>query len=315
MPDSGPEVIATGINVVDFLARPPADVVQGGKYETDELEVQGGGPASTAACVTAAFGHDTAFVARLGDDAISRLSRSQFEQAGILTDYLIDAPGERAGMSMVQIDRETGERTVFYNLRDYGWIRAEDIPGEAVAKAKLILVDGYDTTAALAILRAAAGTPCRSIIDLEHGESEFVNECISLATDVVLPLHTARAVTGKDAPEDTLHALAGLGTGQMVVTDGEHGSWALTPDGVIHQPAFATEVIDTNGCGDAFHGAYAVGLLRGWPLALRMEFGAWVASRVATALGGRSGIPDQADIERDLDRFSPALQAAVSELP
>ena len=61
------EVIAAGINTVDFLARPPDGVVAGGKYETEELEVQGGGPAATAACVTAAFGHPTAFIARLGD--------------------------------------------------------------------------------------------------------------------------------------------------------------------------------------------------------------------------------------------------------
>lgn len=68
MPESSAEVIAAGINTVDFLARPPGGVIAGGKYETDELDVQGGGPASTASCITAAFGHATAFVARLGDD-------------------------------------------------------------------------------------------------------------------------------------------------------------------------------------------------------------------------------------------------------
>ncbi|WP_193211628.1 carbohydrate kinase family protein [Luteolibacter marinus] len=309
------EVIASGINVVDFLARPPAGVVAGGKYETPEMEVQGGGPASTAACVTAVFGHATAFLARLGDDPISRLSRSQFAQAGILPDHLIMAPGERAGVSMIQIDRASGERTVFYNLHDYGWIRDEDIPLAAIKEARLVIVDGYDTTAALGMLRAAASISCPSIIDLEHGETGFVHECISLASDVLLPLHTARATTGQDTPEAALRALAEIGTGQMLVTDGDRGSWALTPDGILHQPAFETRVVDTNGCGDAFHGGYAVGLLRGWPLPLRMEFAAWVASRVATALGGRSGIPDRATLRNELHRFSPALQAAASSLP
>ena len=83
MPLTYPEVIAAGINAVDFLARPPVGVVTGGKYETDELDVQGGGPAATAACVAAAFGHDCAFIARLGDDPVSLLSRAQFAEAGI----------------------------------------------------------------------------------------------------------------------------------------------------------------------------------------------------------------------------------------
>ncbi|MEK7949992.1 carbohydrate kinase family protein [Luteolibacter soli] len=311
MPESSIEVIAAGINTVDFLARPPDGVVVGGKYETDELDVQGGGPASTAACITAAFGHATAFIARLGDDPVSLLSRSQFAAAGIRPDFIIHAPGERVAMSLVQIDRTTGERTVYYNLRNYGWLHPEDIPADAIRKARLIFVDGYDAPAALGMLRATHGSDCRSIIDLEHGDTAFLHECISLATDVLLPLHTARAATGKESPADCLAALADLGSGQMIVTDGERGSWALTAEGILHQPCFPVEVVDTNGCGDAFHGGYGVGLLRGWPLPLRLEFGAWVASRVATALGGRRGIPDLDIARSDRHRFSAALQAAL----
>jgi len=311
MPESSAEVIAAGINTVDFLARPPSGAIAGGKYETDELDVQGGGPASTASCVTAAFGHATAFVARLGEDPVSLLSRSQFAAAGVRPDFLIHAPGERVAMSMVQIDRTSGERTVYYNLSNYGWLHPEDIPADAIRQARLIFVDGYDAPAALGMLHAAHGSNCRSIIDLEHGDSGFLHECISLATDVLLPLHTARSATGKDSPHDCLAALASLGRGQMVVTDGEHGSWALTSEGVLHQPCFPVEVVDTNGCGDAFHGGYGVGLLRGWPLPLRIEFGAWVASRVATALGGRKGIPNLETARADRHRFSPALQSAL----
>ena len=312
MPEVPLEVIAAGINVVDVLARPPDEVVPGGKYATDELEVQGGGPASTAACVTAAFGHRSAFVARLGSDSISQLSRVQLREAGISEDFLIESAGERAGISVVQIDRTSGERTICYSLRNYGWLREGDVPREAIARARLIFVDGYDPAGALAMLRAAQGTGCRSIIDLEHGDTDFLHECIGLATDVILPLHTARAATGKHSPEEVLQGMTLLGEGQMVVTDGERGSWAMTAGGVIHQPIFPVVTLDTNGCGDAFHGGYGVGLLNGWPLELRMEFGAWVASRIAMKLGGRAGIPDRRTALAHRQHFSPALWAAVT---
>lgn len=313
MPDPMPEVIAAGINAVDILARPPEGLVPGGKSRADDLEIQGGGPAATACCVTAAFGRRTAFIARLGEDAISTLSRAQFRAAGVSEEFLVHSPQERPAVSVVQIDRITGERTICYSLRDYGWLQKEDIPREAIAKAKLVFVDGYDPQAALWILRAAHGTGCRSIVDLEHGDQDFLLECIALASEVILPLHTARAATGKESAEEALEAMVTLGSGQMIVTDGARGCWAMTPDGILHQPSFTVEVVDTNGCGDAFHGGYGVGLLEGWPLALRIEFGAWVASRVAMKLGGRGGIPGPAEALKARPLFSPALQAAVSE--
>ena len=313
MSENPAEVIAAGINVVDILARPPEGLVPGGKSRADDLEIQGGGPAATACCVTAAFGQRTAFIARLGEDAISMLSRAQFREAGVSEEFLIHSPQERPGVSVVQIDRITGERTICYSLRDYGWLRENDIPREAIAKAKLAFVDGYDSQAALWILHATQGTGCRSIVDLEHGDQGFLLECIALASEVILPVHTARAATGKERVEEILEDMSGLGAGQMIVTDGAQGSWAMTPEGILHQPAFTVDVVDTNGCGDAYHGGYGVGLLEGWPLALRMEFGAWVASRVAMKLGGRGGIPGPAEALLARPLFSPALQAAVSK--
>lgn len=49
--------------------------------------------------------------------------------------------------------------------------------------------------------------------------------------------------------------------------------------------------MDTNGAGDVFHGACAVGELRGWPLEWTLTFANAVASLKSRVLGGRRGIP------------------------
>jgi sugar/nucleoside kinase (ribokinase family) len=88
----------------------------------------------------------------------------------------------------------------------------------------------------------------------------------------------------------------------VLVTDGIQGSWALDCEagGIIHQPAFVVDPVDTTGCGDAFHAGYIVGVLEGWPLALRMEFGSLLASRVAGRVGGRTALPNRkADLIRN----------------
>jgi sugar/nucleoside kinase (ribokinase family) len=116
-----------------------------------------------------------------------------------------------------------------------------------------------------------------------------------MGTDPILPLAAARGLTGMSEPGDVLRALGDLCPGQVLVTDGIQGSWALDREsgGIIHQPAFVVDAVDTTGCGDAFHAGYIVGVLEGWSLALRMEFGSLLASRVAGRVGGRTALPSQ----------------------
>ena len=69
------------------------------------------------------------------------------------------------------------------------------------------------------------------------------------------------------------------------------------------------KVVDTTGCGDAYHAAYASALLDGLALMQRMEFAAWVAAQVALKLGGRSNFPTRDALRRaDLSMLSPALR-------
>ena len=60
----------------------------------------------------------------------------------------------------------------------------------------------------------------------------------------------------------------------------------------MHAPGFSVSpVVDTNGAGDVFHGACAVGELRGWSLDWTLTFANAVAAMKCRKLGGRAGIP------------------------
>jgi len=82
-----------------------------------------------------------------------------------------------------------------------------------------------------------------------------------------------------------------LGPQIVVQTEGRDGSYTLTAREHFHTPAFDVEVVDTTGAGDVFHGAYLVGLLRGWDLPMVAAFATAVAAIKCTQLGGRKGIP------------------------
>jgi len=67
-----------------------------------------------------------------------------------------------------------------------------------------------------------------------------------------------------------------------------------------YQPAYRVQVMDTTGCGDVFHGAYASALVRGLELPERIRFASAAAALKATQPGGQAGIPSRAAVEEFL---------------
>lgn len=309
-------VLATGLNVVDILVRLPHAVRPGDKHPVDDLVVQGGGPACNAACIVASLGFPTAFLARMGHDTLSEIARSELRRCGVLETRLIDDPDARPAVSVIEIDPATGERTIFYNLKGYRPLAAADITDDRFGAPDLVLVDGYEPLAAREMLRRArlAGVP--SVLDLESGPPEALLDLIALGTDVILPRAAAAHCTGRPDPQHALRDLAPKSPATLVVTDGPRGCWALAQGALLHQPAFPAHAVDTTGCGDAFHGAYAAARLLNWPLPLRLEFAALIASRVAAHHGGRAYLPTRASLlASDLAPLSPALRHALQDLP
>ena len=303
------DVLVTGLTIVDVLARMPQSIQRGEKHAIQGVVIQGGAPAGNAACMLASLGWRTGFIARMGDDTLSRIAKVELTRHGVLEDYFIHDEESAPGVAIVEIDPASGERTVFYSLNSYRSLMRDDIPVADVKCAKLILVDGYETEAALAMLEAARGTDCRSVLDLEAGDPATLRQLIGLGTDSILPLAAALKLSDEASASAALLKLSAWTSGQLIVTDGVNGSWALTPDGILHQPAFPVEAVDTTGCGDAYHGAYASALLDGLALHLRMEFASWVAAQVALKLGGRSNLPTRESMRRaDLSMLTAPLR-------
>ena len=309
------DVIAIGLNAVDVLVRLPQTVVPDTKHIVKELMIQGGAPMGTGSSAVAMLGYSTAFVGRVGHNTLSEISLDQFKHYGVSVELMVRDETSRPAVALVEIDPRTASRTVFVNLDDYGFLRREDIPVEAVRSAKVLMVDSYDLNATEWALKAAQGSGCRTMLDFESGDTERMRELLALGRDIILPLECASQLSGKKSPEEALIELSKLTHGQLITTDGAHGSWGLKGDSVVYQPAFPiAEKIDSTGCGDAYHAGYVAGLLEGWPLEERMEFGTWLASRVIAKVGGRSALPKRADLAALVsDGLSCSLQKHLKQ--
>ena len=80
--------------------------------------------------------------------------------------------------------------------------------------------------------------------------------------------------------------------GGVIVKCGAAGSLYAAPGVRLRTPAFAVEVVDTTGCGDAYCAGFIAALARGWDIERACRLGAAAGALVATGLGSDAGIRD-----------------------
>ena len=109
-------------------------------------------------------------------------------------------------------------------------------------------------------------------------------------TDYLLPNdEQVLGFTGASSLEEGARALVARGVGCVAVTQGAKGALVVTAEETIEVPAFAIDVVDTTGCGDAFSAGFLRGLSLGADLRGAARFGCATAAQVAQGIGTDAG--------------------------
>lgn len=290
------KVLVSGLNVVDLLITLPEEIHIGGKQQVNDLIIQGGAPAGNAASVMAQLGLHTSFIGYVGESTLNKIALSELERCNVDTSLMIKNENHDPAVALVEVNPINGERTVFYSLNNYQALEKEDIAPDCLDNIQLVFVDGYDVEGNIALLKLAKEKNIPTVLDIETGNRAQLIEMLALGNHCILPLEGAQFIAQSNDMDMCFTFLSRITSGQIIITDGANGSWANTPQGIHHQDAFKTTVVDTTGCGDAFHGAYAFALLSGRDLPQRMQFASAYASIVAQYLGGRTFHPSEEQV-------------------
>jgi len=284
------DVVGFGVNALDLIAIIDGYPLPDMKAQFKEFDVQGGGVTATAMAACARLGLRTRYVGKIGTDFWSRLSLRTLSKEGVDVRYVIRAKGSPGHVSLVLADRATGQRTLFFRRPPAYAIRPEELDRAAITAGRLLHVDGIDPEAAVEAIGWAREADMRVTMDGERIVPGIEDVWPRVDLLVCNPRFLA-AVTGEQTPKEGLQALAVRGPSRVAVTLAEEGVLGFTEGRFMRIPGFPIKAVDTNGAGDVFHGACAVGELRGWSLEWTLTFASAVAAMKCRSLGGRRGIP------------------------
>ena len=281
----------------------------------------GGAPANVLVAL-ARMGHEVAFIGKVGRDMHGEFLRDALASAGVDVRGLAMDPDHFTTLAFVALD-ETGDRSFSFARKPGAdtCLTADELPLDVIADSRvfhvgsLSLTDEPARTATLAALDAARSAGCVLSYDPNFRAQLWPDEATArtqmrsvLARMDLVKLSDAECalLTDEADPKEAAEKVVFGGVGVCVVTLGADGAYVRTHEGGAHVPAFATQVTDTTGAGDAFWGGFLSAFCESGKAPGEVSLAdACAFARVGNAVAalcvrGRGGIPSmpvRADVE------------------
>ena len=120
-------------------------------------------------------------------------------------------------------------------------------------------------------------------------------------TETRILLNDPQAALDRDGVIRAAESLLALGTRNVVIKLGERGAFIAEGNGNrIFVPAYRVSPIDSTAAGDAFNGAFAVGLVSGKSPEQSARYAAAVAAISVTRQGAQPSLPSAGEVDRFL---------------
>ena len=295
------EVVGLGQACVDYLGRVPSYPREDGKMELLELQSQCGGPASTALVTLSRLGIKTSFIGSISDDPMGVEIVKGLKADQVDSSFLKITPAHTSQFAFIAVSRESGNRTIFWHRGSAPPLKKEEVDLSGFSGAKVLHLDGLMIQASVEAARQARARGLKVVLDagtMRDGSLELVSQ-----VDVLIAsARFAVPLVGEDSPaEKALEALSRVGPEEIVITLGSKGSVGKNRGEFVTQAPFPVDVVDTTGAGDAYHGAYIYGLLKGWDMKTCMRFASATSALKCRAIGARAGIPTLHEVIRFLE--------------
>jgi sugar/nucleoside kinase (ribokinase family) len=291
------DVLGLGAVAVDFVGTVDLWPAEGTKLPLKGLSLCDGGLAGTALAAVARLGGKASFVGKLGFSDMAKRAVKAFEKEGVDTSYVIREENCDPIVSLIIANTTNGHRNIFWTMQNVQYPLPSEFPDRQwVSKTKVLFVDFSTGEAGVEAAEIASENSIPVVVDVER-DAPHVPRLLAACSHVVLSEDFAANYTGTADMPEICKRLRTSALQTIIITRGAKGCAALTSEGFFELPAFKVNVVDTTGCGDVFHGAYALAIARGKTVRQAATFASAAAGLCATKIGGRDGIPTDQELQ------------------
>lgn len=296
------DVLGIGTAAVDDLIFVEQYPAPDSKVNILSSQRQGGGQTATAMVAAARLGAQAAFCCQLGNDDLSDFTLRELEKEGVHTAHCVRTPDGNPYHSLIIVDSTTHSRTI---LHSGGNIcpPPEIITAELISSTKVLSLDDNSRGSGIKAAHLAKKMNIPVVADIEPDPPPEYELLIPFVDHLIINRDFGHFLTGLENGSQMASELS-VGRTCCVITAGERGCWySLGGGDATYVPAFDVEVVDTTGCGDVFHGAYAAAIAGGYEVHDAVRLASATAAMKARYPGGRMGIPSLAKVKEFLLRI------------
>ncbi|MGZ4449209.1 MAG: carbohydrate kinase family protein [Nocardioides sp.] len=312
MTTSEMKVAAVGVHVLDTHVIGIASIPEGSEGQLVEtIRFSPAGTAGGTAVVLARLGADVRSFGAVGTDPIAASLLQMLEEEGVRVEGLVRKADHQTSASVIPV-RPNGDRPAWHCIGANGAFTLDDLDLAALDGITHLHLGGPEflggPAAGELLAHARAQGATTSVDVLAPGDPDLLTwvQDAFPHTDYLLPNdEQVLGFTGAASLEEGARALLALGVGCVAVTQGAKGALVVTADDVVEVPAYAVDVVDTTGCGDAFSAGFLRGLSLGLDHRGAAELGCATAGQVAQGLGTDHGRYSLDSIQ-ELARSTPA---------
>ncbi|MEM7410704.1 MAG: PfkB family carbohydrate kinase [Myxococcota bacterium] len=289
-------VVGLGLCVIDHLYLVEAQDPRAERQNYRDRRVSVGGMVTNALAQVARLGARAELVTQLGDDPDGVRARRELRTLGIGTRSVQVSRAMPTTVAVVFVDPATGERRFLTAPRAKLEARVRGLDLAAIRPGRVLLVDGHFPSQLRRAARRARKHGVPVVGDLSDARPAYV-ALLPYLDRPVLPEGFVRA-WHRGTPSDAIRRLHDEFGAEAVVTQGSRGGLYWNDGRVARYRSPRVTVRDTTGAGDAFHGAFAVGLAEGLPLADNVARAARAGATACTRVGATAKLLGRSAWER-----------------
>lgn len=288
------KVACVGVAVLDRVYLFDALPLAPGKHVATGYRENGGGMAANAAVAIAALGGAASWCGRLGDDATGRTLLAMLRRAGVSTEGATIVDGGQSPSAAINLDPQ-GERVLAVHL-GAGLPEEAPIPPTLVDGAGAVLADPRWPGGAERLFGLASRHGLPRVLDADVAPPQILHRLAPQADHVIFSEGGLAAFSGHADPVTGLAEAGRRLEATIAVTLGARGSLWWRDGRAVALSAPAVAARDTTGCGDVFHGAYALALAERATVEDAARFATAAAALKATRGNGWDGMPRRAEV-------------------